>query len=125
MLKPTVQVHHEDGVLIAEFWDCLRLDPAPVQELRRQVEAHLRAGGRPDVVIDLSGVGFAGSTALGHFLTIQRLIRSQGGRIVFFNVDSTVQEVFRLTKIESLFSFVADKSAALALLRRPSAEAEP
>ena len=27
MLKPSVQIHNMDGVFVAEFWDCLRLDP--------------------------------------------------------------------------------------------------
>ena len=26
MLKPRVQTQRENGVLVAEFWDCLRLD---------------------------------------------------------------------------------------------------
>ena len=47
MLKPSVQVHNENGIVIAEFWDCWRLDPAPVQELRSRYETHLRkAAGR-------------------------------------------------------------------------------
>ena len=45
MLKPSVQIHNENGILIAEFWDCWRLDPAPVQELRARYEAHLRKRG--------------------------------------------------------------------------------
>ena len=38
MLKPSVQIHNENGIVIAEFWDCWRLDPAPVQELRAQMK---------------------------------------------------------------------------------------
>ena len=72
MLKPSVQIHNMDGILVAEFWDCLRLDPAPVQDLRKHVEAHLQAKGRPELVVDLSGVSFAGSAALGNFVALQR-----------------------------------------------------
>jgi anti-anti-sigma factor len=114
MLKPTVQIRDEGGVLTAEFWDCLRLDPAPVQELRKQYESHLRRGGRADLVVDLNGVGFAGSAALGGFLAIHRQARQKGGRLIFCNVDPTVLEVFKVSKIEPLFTFVADKPAALA-----------
>ena len=39
------------------------------------------------MVVDLSGVGFAGSAALGNFVAFQRLVRSKGGRIVFCEVD--------------------------------------
>ena len=73
-------------------------------------EAHLKAQGRPDVVVDLSGVGFAGSAALGNFVALQRLVRSKGGRIVFCEVDPTVTEVFRASKLDSLFEFVADRA---------------
>src|SRR3954469_10823292 len=117
MLKPSVQIHNADGLLVAEFWDCLRLDPAPVQELRKHYEAHFQRHGRPELVVDLSGVGFAGSAALGNFVALHRMVRQNGGRIVFCNVDPTVAEVFRASKLESLFGFEADREAALRAIR--------
>jgi len=69
--------------------------------------------GRPDLVVDLSGVGFAGSAALGNFVALQRMVRHGGGRFLFCNVDPTVAEVFRASKLESLFEFVADRPSAL------------
>ena len=119
MLKPSVQIHNMDGILVAEFWDCLRLDPAPVQELRKHYEAHVQKPGRPELVVDLSGVGFAGSAALGNFVALHRLVRQHGGRIVFCNVDPTVSEVFRASKLESLFGFESDRDAALHAIREP------
>src|SRR5262249_6389056 len=120
MLKPSVQVHNVDGILVAEFWDCLRLDPAPVQALRAHYEAHLQRQGRPELVVDLSGVGYAGSAALGNFVALHRMVRQKGGRIVFCNVEPTVAEVFRASKLESLFEFVADRDAAVsAVSQRP------
>lgn len=117
MLKPSVQIHNMDGILVAEFWDCWRLDPAPVQDLRKHYEAHLQAGGRPELVIELSGVGFAGSAALGNFVALQRVVRQNGGRIIFCAVEPTVTEVFRASKLESLFSFEPDREAALRAVR--------
>ena len=104
MLKPSLETHNVDGILVAEFWDCFRLDPAPVQDLRTHYESHLKGHGRPEVVVDLSGVGFAGSAALGNFVALQRLARQNGGRLVFCNVDPTVSEVFRASKLESCSS---------------------
>jgi len=122
MLKPAVQVHNEDGILVAEFWDCFRLDPAPVQDLRKKYEDHLAAKGRPQVVIDLLGVGFAGSAALGNFMAMHRLAKQRGGQLIFCNVDPTVFEVFRVSKLDPLFSFAADRAAALAVAVRPEPE---
>ncbi|CAN5792089.1 hypothetical protein BH23PLA1_BH23PLA1_17980 [soil metagenome] len=112
MLKPMVKVQVEGGHLVAEFWDCLRLDPAPVQDLRKRHEAHLRTGGSPNLVVDLSGVDYAGSAALGGFVMLQKQCRQAGGRLIFCRVDPTVQEAFRISKLESLFTFVADREAA-------------
>jgi anti-anti-sigma factor len=125
MLKPSLETRNVDGVLVAEFWDCFRLDFAPVQELRTRFESHLKAGGRPEVVVDLSGVGFAGSAALGNFVSLQRAARQNGGRIVFCDVDPTVSEVFRASKLDSLFEFAADRAAAMqALKQRPSGDSK-
>lgn len=128
MLKPTVQIHDQDGVLLAEFWDCWRLDPAPVQELRTQYETHLRKRGRPEVVVDLSGVGFAGSAALGNFVALHRVARQNGGRLIFCNVEPTVTEAFRASKLEPLFEFVRDRDAAMEAVARgapPAAGGKP
>ena len=123
MLKPSVQIHGENGFFVAEFWDCLRLDPAPIQELRSKYEAHLRSGGRPELVVDLLGVGFAGSAALGHFVALHRIARPKNGRLVFCNVDPTVFEVFKVSKLDALFTFCPDRAAAIHEVNHPSASA--
>lgn len=123
MLKPMVEVRNEGGALVAEFWDCLRLDPAPVRDLRQHFEAHIRGGGRGDLVVDLNGVSYAGSAALGGFIVLHRLCSQHGGRMVFSNVDENVLEVFRVSKLMPLFTFAKDRAAALALLAEPASGA--
>jgi anti-anti-sigma factor len=113
-MKPAVEVHAEDPrALVAEFWESLKLDPAPIKELRTKYEAHLQSGGRPMIVVDLLGVAYALSTALGQFVTLQRFARSRGGTIIFCNVEPMVQEVFRISKLDALFEFANDRPAAL------------
>jgi anti-anti-sigma factor len=122
MLKPALETHIVDGTLVGEFWDCLRLDPAPVQDLRGVYEKHVTNGGSPDVVVDLSGVGFAGSAALGNFVALNRGTRQRGGRLVLCNVDPTVREVLRASKLDVLFEFAGDRADALRVIKQaPSA----
>ena len=101
--------------------------PAPVQDLRTHYEAHLKAQGRPEIVVDLSGVGFAGSAALGNFVALQRLARQNGGpdRVLQRRPDG--HRSFRASKLDSLFEFAADRPArsprdqgAAPAARRPS-----
>jgi len=114
MLKPSVQTHLVDGFMLAEFWDCLRLDPAPVRDLRTRYEEHLRSGGRPELIVDLAGVEFAGSAALGGFVALRRIAGQNGGRLVFCHVEPTVAEAFRASNLGKLFNFAADRDSALA-----------
>ena len=120
MLKPTVEVRNQDGTLVAEFWDCLRLDPAPVRELRQHLETHIRTQGRPDLIVDLNGVSYAGSAALGGFIVLHRVCSQHNGRVVFCNVDDNVLEVFRVSKLMPLFAFARDRPAAIELLSKPA-----
>ena len=122
MLKPKVETRVEDGVLVAEFWDCLRMDPAPVQELRRRFDDHLKGGGQPVVLVDLTGVSFAGSAVLGGFVALKR----QGARVLFCKVEPTVEDVFQIAQLYPLFGFHPDRAAALAAAKAPAeAPAKP
>jgi anti-anti-sigma factor len=106
-------VHTEPRGLVAEFWESLKLDPAPIKELRTKYEAHLKSGGRPMIVVDMLGVAYALSLALGQFVTLQKFARTKGGTIIFCNVDPMVREVFRISKLEALFEFATDRAAGL------------
>ncbi len=117
MLNPKVETTVVDGMLVAEFWDCLRLVPGPIQDLSAKYDSHVQAKGRPELIVDFLGVGIAGSAALGHFVRLQKTVRQRGGRIVFCNIDPHVQEAFRVSKLETLFTFVADRDAALVFFK--------
>ena len=41
-------------------------------------------------------------------------MRKLGARVIFYNVEPTVREVFRLSQLESFFQFASDRESALA-----------
>lgn len=114
VLKPSVELREEPGVLVAEFWDCLRLDPKPVADLRVRYSQLSAKTGLKDLIIDLSGIDFAGSAALSGFLSLGRAIKQMGGRMVFCNVDLNVAEIFQVSKLGGMFQFSEDKASARA-----------
>jgi anti-anti-sigma factor len=116
MLSPKVELRTEQGILYAEFWDCLRLDPAPVKDLLGKYRDASAEASRPDLIIDFSGVTFAGSAALSGFINLQRACRQNGGRIVLCNVEPTVGAAFRLSRLDGMFTFVEDPPAAFRVL---------
>ncbi|GIW87488.1 MAG: hypothetical protein KatS3mg108_1812 [Isosphaeraceae bacterium] len=116
MFAPRVEVQDGGDALLAEFWDCHRLDPKPVQELGRLLDAHLARGGAPVLLVDLAGVGFAGSAALGGFLGM----RKRGVQVIFYQVEPAVREVFVIARLDAFFQFAVDRAEARARIRRSS-----
>ena len=119
MSDSRAQIREMSGAVIVEFPDSARLDPAPVRQLRMELESLRSRVGHANVIVDLRGVEFAGSATLGGFVAIQRDCGIHGGRIVLCNVDPTVREVFRVTHLDTLFHFVPDTTSALAAVARP------
>ncbi len=117
MLKPALETHNVDGILVGEFWDCLRLDPRRFRICAALTRSTCRMGGRPEVAVDLSGVAFAGSAALGNFVALHRAARQRGGRLVLCNVDPTVREVLRASKLDVFFEFAGDRADALRVIK--------
>ncbi|RLS24739.1 MAG: anti-sigma factor antagonist [Planctomycetota bacterium] len=116
VLKPSVELREEPGVLVAEFWDCLRMDPKPVVDLRIQYSQVSASSGLKNLIIDLNGVEFSGSASLSGFLALSRIVKQTGGRMVFCNVDINVKEVFQVSKLDAMFVFSEDKDSARKIL---------
>jgi len=116
VLKPSVELREEPGVLVAEFWDCLRMDPKPVVDLRIQYSQVSASSGLKNLIIDLNGVEFSGSASLSGFLALSRTVKQNGGRMVFCNVDINVKEVFQVSKLDAMFVFSEDKDSARKIL---------
>lgn len=117
MLSPRVELRTDRGVLYAEFKDCLRLDPVPVKDLHERYKEVVEGADRPDLIIDFSGLTFAGSASLGSLVILQRTCRKHGGRVILCNLEPTVFEAFKISRLESLFQFVDSTEGAFNTLK--------
>lgn len=79
------------------------------------------------LVLDLSRVEIMGSRSLGMLLRLHRLLSVRGRRLILCHARPATKGVFRLTGLDGVFDFAADKSDALDILRQfpPSAEEFP
>jgi anti-anti-sigma factor len=125
MLQPSVRIVEESGALVAEFWDCLRLDPQPVKDLRDHFEAHVRRKGRPDLVVDFFGVGFAGSSALSGFISLRKAVVAAQGKLVLCRLEPAVYDSFRLLRLDPLFRFTDSREGALEALKQAAPPPSP
>ncbi|THD83683.1 anti-sigma factor antagonist [Aliigemmobacter aestuarii] len=65
------------------------------------------------VVLDLSGVGFLDSSGLGAVVGVMKEL-GPGRPLELAGLTPTVDRVFRLTRMDSVFTIHADASAAVA-----------
>ncbi len=65
----------------------------------------VRAAFRREVVIDLSGVTFIGSAALGSLCGLQRWLESRGCRLQIAAISAEARAILERTNLARLFSF--------------------
>ncbi|MFB7863917.1 MULTISPECIES: STAS domain-containing protein [unclassified Streptomyces] len=105
-----------------ETWTVLRIsgevDLVSSPLIRRRVHAAV-AGGRHDVVLDLSAVHFCDSSGVGVLVAARRLMRSCGGRLRLIlpargaEDGAHVNRVLAALGVRRLFEVYADVPAAL------------
>ena len=86
----------------------LDLHGAPV------LEAHLgRTFGRREVIVDLLGVSFLDSAALGVLVDTMKRLRAEGGRLVLVTDDPRTLRVFRVTGLDRVFPLEPSLASAI------------
>ena len=83
------------------------------QELKGLIQVALEAGERK-ILIDCSGTAYIDSSGLGALVTISKKIRESGGELRLAGLNSDLQSLFELTKLDTLFVISPSVADALA-----------
>ncbi len=92
-------------------------------DLPRELEKHnelqtvmemVRDRGDCSVVIDFSHVDVVGGACLAGLLQVRRLLNACGHKLTLCSVAPATKGVFTIARLDDLFEFVEDRSAALA-----------
>jgi anti-sigma B factor antagonist len=73
---------------------------------------------RPHLLLDLSEMGFADSTALGQFIAAAKRAAARGGRIALVGVPDAFEKVIRVTGLTGLLPAFESHAAARAYLEQ-------
>jgi anti-sigma B factor antagonist len=84
----------------------------------RQRLLELADGQSPRIALDLSGLIFVNSAALGAFIAAHRRCQQRGGELCFINPRDAVTQVLRVTNLDRLISIFPDLKAAQAALSK-------
>jgi anti-anti-sigma factor len=99
-----------------------RLDSAGVQAIDHRLSA-LASAREAVILVDLSQVSFLASIGIRALLTNARALRQRGGKMALLSPQSLVEEVLRMTGIESIIPIFHDLDAASAALKAPAESA--
>jgi anti-sigma B factor antagonist len=92
------------------------LDMATAPQLRDGLQRLVEAGDL-QVVVDLAGVGFMDSSALGTLVVTFQALREVGGRLCLAAVQPAVHSVLRITSVDQVIDVYESVQAAEADLR--------
>ena len=84
-----------DGCTVVEVHGDLDMDTHP--QLRDHLQPLIGPG---QVVVDLAGVGFMDSSALGTLVVMFKALRDGGGRLCLAGVQPPVRTVLRITSVD-------------------------
>lgn len=113
-VEPTVERDHRDGIEIVRLGGEIDLYAAD-----RLAQALDTAARRSDlVVVDLLGVRFFDSTALGLLLQLRRRLLALGGNLVLVVDGREAQRVFKITGLDRVVTLVPTLDDALVEVRR-------
>jgi anti-sigma B factor antagonist len=92
-----------------------RLDAAVAPALRGAT-VDLANQGHFRVVLDMGGVEFVDSSGLGALIHMHKTLQLQG-RLTLCNVDPKVAQLFKVTRLERVFSIAESPDDAATLVR--------
>ena len=112
-----IRVKDQDGVKRIEFIERNILDEGNIQQIGEEIGRVVDSQERPRVLINFHNVDHLSSAALGTLITINNKIRGKKGKLALANIDPQIYEVFKITKLDKLFSIFDSTERAKASLR--------
>jgi anti-anti-sigma factor len=108
-----LQSEQVGNAIVVTFTDPELLDELRIQRIgERLLRMAARLGGR-HVVVNLSGVERLSTMMLGKLITLHKMLRSIGGRLIICRIDPSIYEIFRIFNLRRLIPIYAEEEEAL------------
>ena len=114
MVYKRIEVADVEDVTVVRFRDRKILDESTIQEVGVELFNLVEVDHCQKLLLNFSRVDFMSSAALGRLLTLDRKVKSNQGKLKFSNLKAEILEVFKITKLNKVFSIYNDEADALA-----------
>jgi len=99
----------EVGPITFVRFQCYRVSDQPLTQLYELARLDVV----PRVVLDLQEVGLLTSNAMGVFVSLQRRISAQGGKLALCGLDENLRALFKITMLERIFNLCDSEQQAV------------
>jgi anti-sigma B factor antagonist len=113
-----IQASDVDGVQVVRFTDRQLFDERTVREVAEQIAVLLPNDGSPiRLILDFSDVALISSSLLSKLILIQRRVDATRGKMRLCELSPVLQQVFRTSNLDRLFTIDRDQRTALEAIR--------
>lgn len=102
-------------VSVVRFKQNRLVDDMLIRDVGKELFSLIESG-RSHLLIDLKGVEYVSSGMLGKLITVLRRIEDSKGRLGICSIGADVQDVFRISKLDTYFKIFDDSSTAVLAL---------
>lgn len=111
--KPRMTIEEVGGVKIVTLADQRILDELSIAKIGKQLNDLVAQNPQIKMVLDFVNVTNMSSSALGMLITLHKRVRESNGHLRLCNIQPTIQEVFKITRLDEIFHICASKGEAL------------
>ena len=108
-----LDVNDVGDVSVVRFRDKTIMEDPGIQEIGRELYGLVERDNRKKVLLDLSGVSFMSSAALGKLVTLYKKSHSNGSDLKLCGIGPEIIDVFAVTRLDRLFDIRTNESDGL------------
>jgi len=109
--------HVTDGILVVTFGQSHVLDAVAIERMSAAVKELVKNAPQAMFLFDFQHVPYLSSSALGMLIGLHHRIVQRQGRLKLAGITPEVMEVFRVTKLDSVFDICPDAASAIEAFR--------
>jgi anti-sigma B factor antagonist len=112
--RPMFDLTTRGAVAVVALRDEKIVTEEAIERLGRQLNALVEEGDGKDLLLDFGRVDFLSSAALSSLIRLKKKTAAVGGRLRLCAIEPDLLEVFRITRLDTVFEIHKDAESALA-----------
>lgn len=101
------------SVTVVRFVNSKVVDETEIQELGNELFSLVEQDKREALLLNFEDVKFLSSAALGKLIKLDKIVKSNAGKLKLANIRPEILEVFTITRLDKLFDIKGSESEAL------------